>query len=129
VYARPGSRAVGLHFGRPPINLIDGTGHGSTFVSADGWLRVPCPHVGALTLGVRPADVEFASGAGFAQVGSGDAGEACRVDDRFLVPVRGKATEIRGLTDQPPTIKRLDVWIRVDRLHWFDLATGFRVGD
>ena len=46
VYARPGSRTVGLHFGRPPINLIDGPADGSTFVSADGWLRVPCPHPG-----------------------------------------------------------------------------------
>jgi ABC-type sugar transport system ATPase subunit len=129
VYARPGSRAVGLHFGRPPINLIEGTGDGSTFVSADGWLRVACPHVGALSLGIRPADVRFASGAGFAQVGSGDAGEARRVDDRFLVPVRGTSTEIRGLTDQPPTTKRLYAWIRMDRLHWFDSATGDRVGD
>lgn len=129
VYARPGSRAVGLHFGRPPINLIDGTGDGSTFVSAGGWLRVPCPHVGAMTLGIRPADVGFTSGAGFAQVGTGDAGEARRVDDRFLVPVRGVATEIRGLTDRPPAIKLLDVWVRMDRLHWFDQATGLRVGD
>jgi len=129
VYARPGSRAVGLHFGRPPINLVDGTGDGSTFVSADGWLRVPCPHKGSLTLGIRPADVGFAPASGFALVGSGDAGDPRRVDDRYLVPVRGATTEVRGLTDRPPATGRLDVWVRMDRLHWFDLATGDRVGD
>jgi ABC-type sugar transport system ATPase subunit len=128
VYARPGSRAVGLHFGRPPINLVDGAGDGSTFVSADGWLRVPCPHRGALTLGVRPADVGFAPAEGFALVGSGDAGDPRRVDDRLLVPVRGASAEVRGLTNHPPTAGRLDVWVRMDRLHWFDQATGDRVG-
>jgi ABC-type sugar transport system ATPase subunit len=128
VYARPGSRAVGLHFGRPPINLVDGTGDGSTFVSADRWLRVPCPHVGALTLGVRPADVGFTAGPGFARVGSGDAGDLRRVDDRFLVPVFGAKTEIRALAEQSPTVAHLDVWLRMDRLHWFDQASGNRVG-
>jgi multiple sugar transport system ATP-binding protein len=128
VYARPGSRTVGLHFGRPPINLIDGTGDGKTFVSADGWLRVPCPFRGALTLGVRPADVGFAPAEGFVLVGSGDAADPRRVDDRLLVPVRGAGAEVRGLTAGPPAAGRLDVWVRVDRLHWFDTATGDRVG-
>jgi hypothetical protein len=117
-----------LHFGRPPINLIDGIGDGSTFVSADGWLRVPCPQRGALTLGVRPADVGFAPGEGLALVGSGDAGDPRRVDDRLLVPVRGMGAEVCGLTDRAPAVGRVDVWVRVDRLHWFDTATGDRVG-
>lgn len=128
VYARPGSRTVGLHFGRPPINLIDGLGDGNTFVSAAGWLRVPCPHPGALTLGVRPADVGFAPGEGLVRVGSGDAGDPRRVDDRFLVPVRGAGAEVRGITTRPPAAGRTDVWVRMDRLHWFDSATGDRVG-
>jgi ABC-type sugar transport system ATPase subunit len=128
VYARPSSRAVGLHFGRPPINLVDGSGDGNTFVSADGWLRVPCPHAKALTLGIRPADVGFAPAAGFARVGSGNAGDPRQVDDRFVIPVRGATTEVRGLVDQPPTVGPLDVWVRMDRLHWFDQATGDRVG-
>lgn len=127
VYARPGSRAVGLFFGRPPINLIDGTGDGSTFVSADGWLRVPCPVRGGLTLGIRPADVGFTPGDGWARAATGPAGEVRPVDDRFLVPVRGPATEVAGLADQPPAAGRLDVWLRMDRLHWFDSATGDRV--
>ena len=128
VYTRPGSRTVGLHFGRPPINSIDGTGDGSTFVSADGWFRAPCPVRGALTLGVRPADVGFTPRDGYCQVASGVAGDPRQVDDRFLVPVRGPATEVRGFADQPPTAGRLDVFLRMDRLHWFDRATGDRVG-
>jgi ABC-type sugar transport system ATPase subunit len=128
VYARPGSRTVGLHFGRPPINLIDGTGDGSTFVSGDGWLRVPCPLTGALTLGVRPADVGFAPRGGFALAGSGTAGDPRPADDRFLVAIRGATTEVRGFVDQSPTAGRLDVWLRMDRLHWFDQTTGNRVG-
>lgn len=128
VYARPGSRTVGLHFGWPPINLIDGTGDGSTFTSADGWLRVPCPFTGALTLGVRPADVGFAPAEGFVLAGSGDAGDPRRVDDRSLVRVRGASAEVRGIIDHPPTAGRLEVWVRMDRLHWFDFATGDRVG-
>ena len=128
VYARPGSRTVGLHFGRPPINLIDGLGDGNTFVSADGWLRVPCPHPGALTLGVRPADVGFAPDDGFTLIGSGVAGDPRRVDDRHLVPVLGAGAEVRGIINHPPTAGRVDVWVRMDRLHWFDQATGDRVG-
>jgi ABC-type sugar transport system ATPase subunit len=128
VYARPGSRTVGLLFGRPPINLIDGTGDGSAFVSADGWLRVPCTVRGALTLGVRPADVGFGPREGFALAGGGTAGDPRPVDDRFLVPVRGAATELRVLTDRAPAAGRLDAWVRMDRLHWFDSASGDRVG-
>jgi ABC-type sugar transport system ATPase subunit len=128
VYSRPGSRTVGLHFGRPPMNVIDGSGDGSRFASADGWLQVPCPVKGDVTLGVRPADVAFGPGDGLTLVGTGTAGEPRRVDDRFLVSVRGPATEIRGLTDQPPMAGRLDVWLRMDRLHWFDQRTSERVG-
>jgi ABC-type sugar transport system ATPase subunit len=128
VYDRPGSRTVGLLFGRPPINLIDGVGDGTTFASADGWLRVPCPVRGVVTLGARPADVGFGPGDGFVLVGTGTVGEPRRVHDRFVVPVRGPATEVRGLTDQPSTAGRLDVWLRMDRLHWFDPASGDRVG-
>lgn len=128
VYARPGSRTVGLHFGRPPINVLDGASDGTMFASPDGWLRVPCPHRGALTLGVRPADVRFGPADGFVRAGTGMTGEARRVDDRYLVPVRGPATEWHGLVDGPPPTGRLDVWVRMDRLHWFDQATGLRVG-
>jgi ABC-type sugar transport system ATPase subunit len=128
VYTHPSSRTVGLHFGRPPINLIDGTGDGNTFVSADGWLRVPFSCSGPLTLGVRPADVRCDGRDGWMLVANGTAGEARRIDDRFLVPVQGPVTEIRGFADQPLMAERLDVWLKMDRLHWFDGATGQRVG-
>ncbi|HEX3148858.1 MAG TPA: ABC transporter ATP-binding protein [Gemmataceae bacterium] len=128
VYTHPSSRTVGLHFGRPPINLIDGVGDGATFVSADEWLRLPCPHSGELTLGIRPADVCFEAASGLIRVANGMAGRARRIDDRFLVPVHGPSTEVCGLVGDVPTTARLDLWFRIDRLHWFDRATGLRVG-
>jgi hypothetical protein len=77
---------------------------------------------------VRPADVGFTPEDGFVRIGSGDAGDPRRVDDRFLVPIRGASAEVRGLSNHPPTAGRVDVWVRMDRLHWFDQATGDRVG-
>jgi ABC-type sugar transport system ATPase subunit len=124
VYSRPGSRTVGLHFGRPPINLIDGTADGTGF--ANGWLRVPCPHRGHLTLGVRPEDVAFSPRDGFADVGEGEAIANRRVDGRHLITVQGSNGEVRGLSDRPVD-GRVTLWFRADRLHWFDHETGKRI--
>jgi ABC-type sugar transport system ATPase subunit len=128
VYARPGSRTVGLHFGRPAMALIDGSGDGSEFAAAGGWLRVPCPHTGPLTCGVRPEDVAISQQPGFVRVGSGEVGRGRRVDSRVLVTVCGAGAEIRGFANEFPVEPRADVWLRVDRVHWFDRVTGDRVG-
>jgi ABC-type sugar transport system ATPase subunit len=123
VYARPGSRTVGLHFGRPPMNLIDGLGDGEAFVSNDGWLRVPCRFRGNLTLGIRPADIGFAPRDGLVRVAEGAVTGCQRVEDQYLVIVGG----IRGLIDERPMLERLPVWVREDRIHWFDGTTGDRI--
>ena len=101
VYSRPSSRTVGLHFGRPPINLIDGIANETGFASGDGWLRVGCPHEGKLTLGIRPEDVGFVAGDGWVRVGEGEVVDCRRVDARTLVTVRGPKTEVRGFDDRP----------------------------
>jgi ABC-type sugar transport system ATPase subunit len=124
VYARPGSRTVGLHFGRPPINLLDGSADGTGF--ANGWLRVPCQHTGRLTLGVRPEDVAFSPQNGFIEVGSGDVSANRRVDGRHLTTVAGPHGEVRGFNDRPLD-GRVTIWVRTDRLHWFDQQTGDRI--
>ena len=124
VYSRPGSRTVGLHFGRPPINLIDGTADGTAF--ANGWLRVPCPHRGGLTLGVRPEDVALSPHEGFVEVGQGEVIANRRLDARHLITVRGSHGEVRGLSDRPAD-GRVTLWLRADRLHWFDQTTGNRI--
>jgi hypothetical protein len=126
LYTRPGSRTVGLHFGRPPINLIDGRGDGATFISVDGRLRLPASHRGLITLGVRPEDVGFAGRDGFVRVGDGPVANVRRYDGRFLITVGGPDESIRGLSDDRPA-ETTDVWVRADRLHWFDPVTGDRL--
>jgi ABC-type sugar transport system ATPase subunit len=127
VYARPGSRTVGLHFGRPAIALIDGAADGTEFKSLDDWLRVPCPYRGPLTLGVRPEDVAFGASPGFMRLGDGGVAGWQWVGGRVLVTVRGPMVEVRGFADCPPAESPLEVWVRVERLNWFDAATGNRV--
>jgi multiple sugar transport system ATP-binding protein len=125
VYSRPGSRTVGLHFGRPPINLLDGSADGTAFTA--GGLRVPCPHPGALTLGVRPEDVVFTPESGFVRAGEGEVFANRRVDARHLITIVGFHGGIRGFSDGPLD-GRVTIWFRADRLHWFDQATGHRIG-
>jgi ABC-type sugar transport system ATPase subunit len=124
VYTRPGSRTVGLHFGRPPINFFDGSADGTGFT--DGWIRVPCPHRGAVTLGVRPEDVAFWAENGFVRVGEGEITANRRVDGRHLITVTTPHGEIRGFSGRPLD-GRVSIWLRADRLHWFDQATGNRI--
>jgi ABC-type sugar transport system ATPase subunit len=124
VYSRPGSRTVGLHFGRPPINLLDGSADGTGF--ANGWLRVLCPHRGKLTLGVRPEDVAFSPEDGFIEVGAGEVAANRRVDARHLITVKGSHGEVSGFSDRPQS-GRVTIWFRADRLHWFDQDTGNRI--
>ena len=127
LYTRPGSRTVGLHFGRPPITLTDGRGDGKTFISASGRLRVTCPHPGPVTLGVRPEDVGFGRRDGFLSIGSGPVLEARRYDGRFLIAVGDADELVRGLSDERPAETTTDLWVRADRLHWFDPNTGDRL--
>jgi ABC-type sugar transport system ATPase subunit len=126
VYSRPGSRTVGLHFGRPPMSLIDGVADAGEFRSLDGWVRVACPHLGKVTLGVRPEDVTFSPRDGFVSVGDAEIADSCRVDARTLVTVRGSTSEVRGFTEVPGT-GRITVRVNPNRLHWFDSANGARL--
>jgi ABC-type sugar transport system ATPase subunit len=124
VYSRPSSRTVGLYFGRPPINIVDGLADGSRFVAE--WLNVPCPHTGAVTLGIRPEDVGFASRAGFIYVGEVSVTNIRRMDARFLTILREREFEVRGISAEPVQ-ERTSVWLRADRLSWFDATTGIRI--
>jgi ABC-type sugar transport system ATPase subunit len=126
LYTRPGSRTVGLHFGRPPINLLDGRGDGKTFISASGRYRVPGSPDGPVTFGVRPEDVRFTPGDGWLPVGAGPVLDVRRYDGRFMIAVGGPDEAIRGLGDGRPA-GTTGVWVRADRLHWFDPATGDRL--
>jgi ABC-type sugar transport system ATPase subunit len=124
VYARPSSRTVGLYFGRPPFNMIDGLSDGTRFVA--GWLDVGCRHNGGVTFGVRPEDVRFAPRDGFTRVGEGTVANNRCMDARILVTVRDHDIELRGIAEGPIE-GRTSVWVRADRLSWFDTTTGMRI--
>ena len=74
LYARPSSRTVGLHFGRPPINLIDGRADGTPLFPPAVGSGCPVHTRGPVTLGIRPEDVGFGRGDGFIRVGDGTCG-------------------------------------------------------
>jgi len=126
VYARPSSRTVGLHFGRPTMSLIDGVADAGEFRSLDGWVRIACPHQGSLALGLRPEDVAFSRRDGLIAIGDAEVADRRRVDARTLVVVRGSASEVRGFADVAET-GRVTVWVDSGRLHWFDRTTGARL--
>jgi ABC-type sugar transport system ATPase subunit len=126
VYARPSSRTVGLHFGRPTMSLIDGVADAGGFRSIDDWVRIACPHQGKLTLGLRPEDVVFWRRDGFVAIGDAEVADRRRVDARTLVTVRGSASEVCGFADVAAS-GRVTIWVNSSRLHWFDLATGARL--
>jgi ABC-type sugar transport system ATPase subunit len=124
VYVLPSSRTVALHLGRPSINFIEGQADGTTF--AGGWLKVPCPHRGPVTLGIRPEDVSFVPADGFVAVGEAQVAGNQRMDARLLVKVQEGDAEIRGFA--PETMAgRLTVFARMSRLHWFDQRSGERL--
>ena len=117
VYARPGSRTVGLHFGRPSINLIDGRSDGTTFVA--GWLEVPCLHRGDVTLGCSPGGCGVCyPTTDLIRVGEGDVVDSRRVDARLLTTVRGtwRTSKFEDLPARRQSVeRRLYVRVRSDR--------------
>ena len=122
VYSRPGNRTVGLHFGRPAINLIEGISQDDEFVAED-WLRVPCPHQGPVTLGIRPEDVGFVPRDGHRRIGEAEVVDNQRHDSRILVTVR---TQLRGFASES-LAGCVGVWVNPERLHWFASTTGERL--
>jgi ABC-type sugar transport system ATPase subunit len=128
VYARPSSRTVGFHFGRPSMNFLEGRSDGTTFAT-EGWLSVPCRHDGEVTLGIRPEDVGCLPAEGFIRVGEGEIAEAQRLDSRLLIGVRGpKGVQVHGIGNELPT-GRVSIYLRRSRLHWFESRTGERLMD
>jgi hypothetical protein len=79
-----------------------------------------------VTLGVRPEDVAFWAENGFVRVGEGEITANRRVDGRHLITVTTPHGEIRGFSGRPLD-GRVSIWLRADRLHWFDQATGNRI--
>jgi sn-glycerol 3-phosphate transport system ATP-binding protein len=140
VYGQPASSFVASFIGSPPMNLLTGTADGSRFTTGSGGqavslaLPVAAPRAGALVLGLRPEHAEI-NAAGrwpmtvetvemlgaerlvYGQIG----GSGQHADPLFTVRIdstrRAPAVGERIAIDAPP-----------DRLHWFDAASGLRLG-
>ncbi len=130
VYARPASTFVAGFIGSPPMNLLKGRAQGNRFeIDGQVWpLPVAAPRDGELILGVRPEHAQLADqGAwtltveviemlGAERLVYGHVGGAL-----FTLRIEGTLT--------PPSVGSQ---VRIDapaaRIHWFDAASGKRVG-
>jgi sn-glycerol 3-phosphate transport system ATP-binding protein len=134
VYGKPASSFVASFIGSPPMNLLNGHADSSRFSIGSGaqavTLALPAaaPRAGALVLGLRPEHAEIrAEGRwpmtvdtvemlGAERLVHGRIGDGLftvRIDAMLVPPAIGESITIAA----PP-----------DRLHWFDAATGLRVG-
>jgi sn-glycerol 3-phosphate transport system ATP-binding protein len=129
VYLRPATTFVAGFIGSPPMNLFEGRADGSCFTLGSHELPLPCaaPRAGPLLLGVRPEHLELdAAGAwplrvetvemlGAERLVHGELGGAAltlRLDATLAAPRAGDTLRLR---------------LPVERLHWFDPATGRRI--
>ena len=136
VYQKPATTFVAGFIGSPPMNLMPGHSAGARFqiggVALD--LPAPAPHSGELLLGVRP---EHAS------IDGNDAEHGpswpLKVDmiemlgaERLVYGHLGNAAftlRIDGARVPPKRGDTLAMHIEPRHLHWYDPATGQRVGD
>ncbi|MFN8899506.1 MAG: sn-glycerol-3-phosphate import ATP-binding protein UgpC [Pseudomonadota bacterium] len=130
VYLRPQTTFVAGFIGSPPMNLLEGRADGSRFTIGGTTLPLPAsaPRAGALVLGTRPEHLEVdAAGTwsmtiemqemlGAERLLHGHVGEASctvRVPGTLAVARNGDTLRLRAAPEH---------------LHWFDPASGTRVG-
>ena len=136
VYRRPATAFVAGFIGSPAMNLLAGEAKGGRWIGPGGWTLAMdgvAGESGAATLGIRPHDLTLV------HAGAGQVDALVDVVEprgsEMLVYVRlgsgDDAPEMR-LVAPPETPIPADgpVGLRVDpaRLHWFDAATGRRLG-
>ncbi len=137
VYQRPATTFVAGFIGSPPTNLVPGVAEGRQFRVGAVALPLPvdAPRSGELLLGVRPehADIDPAHVAG-----SGLPAWPLQVE---LLEMLGAERLVYGKLGGEPFVLRIDgtlkppapgdvvpLQVLPERLHWFDRATGRRVG-
>jgi ABC-type sugar transport system ATPase subunit len=133
LYDRPWNVFVATFMGSPPMNLITGRIDGGAFRSATGVLVVPTTIASSsLTLGVRPEDVQPAT----ASRAKRTATMAARI--RVVEPLGNEALVHAKTADFEITARvapdaapapgdTLELALDLDKVHWFDPATGDRV--
>jgi sn-glycerol 3-phosphate transport system ATP-binding protein len=129
VYGKPATVFVASFIGSPPMNLLEGKAEGGQFHVGGMALALPtpAPQSGPLRLGLRPEHATLVASGGW----------PLEVD---LVEMLGAERLVHGrLAGQPFTL-RIDgtlkpprsgerLGIEAGQLHWFDAASGQRVGD
>ena len=136
VYLEPATTFVAGFIGSPPMNLLEGSAHGTRFESAGTTLTLPAPapRDGALILGVRP---EHCAIGGAAPPPGAVAAWRLKVEmlemlgaERLVYGRLGsEAFTVRTDGTATPPAAGAEVQLIVDRvrLHWFDAATRRRV--
>jgi sn-glycerol 3-phosphate transport system ATP-binding protein len=138
VYGKPATRFVASFIGSPPMNLLPGRAHGTQFsvnaaANADALtlaLPAAAPREGELLLGVRPEHTQLVAGG---------AGWPLRVE---TVEMLGAERLVHGRLGGQAYTVRIDATLVPPRpgdtvalaaqpqhLHWFDAASGQRVGE
>jgi sn-glycerol 3-phosphate transport system ATP-binding protein len=129
VYGRPASTFVAGFIGSPPMNLMPGPAVGDRFELGGATIALPAaaPRDGALMLGVRPEHAVLGEGGwplkvemlemlGAERLVYGRIGEAAftlRIDGTLVPPAVGDTVSLL---------------VEGRHLHWFDAASGKRVG-
>jgi len=129
VYRQPATTFVAGFIGSPPMNLLRGRAEGASFVAGTQALPLPAPapRAGELILGLRPEHAQWGAGAWELRVEVVESLGAerllyCRLGgDLFIV-------RIDGTLPAPRPGERVPLGADAQRLHWFDPATGHRVG-
>jgi sn-glycerol 3-phosphate transport system ATP-binding protein len=130
VYGQPATTFVAGFIGSPPMNLMTGQADGMRFQIDGHTLALPAaaPRSGSLILGVRPEHAEIGS----------DGAWPLRVE---MLEMLGAERLVYGRLGTAPFTQRLDatlpppkagqtvgLHVAPEHLHWFDAASGQRVG-
>jgi multiple sugar transport system ATP-binding protein len=134
LYDRPRNLFVATFMGSPPMNLIDGHVDSGAIRSATGVLALPVAVTGPkVTVGIRPEDVQ--------PVAVSRAHRTATISARVVVvePLGNEALvhattadfdiTARVAPDATPTVgAAIELAVDLDKLHFFDPASGDRVG-
>jgi multiple sugar transport system ATP-binding protein len=139
LYRRPANTFVATFVGTPPMNLIPGalSADGRTFASREGSLTLKVPSAPppgdqsgrSLILGVRPESLRPGPEPGASFTAVVDEVEPLGNETLVGLSEGGVPLTLRVEGDQVPRRgEKVGVHLADDGLHWFDGATGGRLG-
>ena len=130
IYNKPANSFVASFIGSPAMNLIKGQAQDGRFMAEGGHaIGIRPPRSGALVLGVRPEDIALHDGAAPATL-SGEVyafellGDntllTLKLDGQYFVAKMEKSTRFREG-------ERIHLWLKPERVYWFDARSGVRI--